>query len=168
MPRIFTSIITTLILMALIAGGLAQTVPNPKLSQADLEAARAATREVGGAEAEVTYAARIDAVEKGAFDSLVVIYAKPGKADKDYFALVVREDKKYRLTLDQADVALKRGDRFLRIGLRHEEGKAPLLRLMGATTTEPGKPGEWQHNFDFQFNGTEFVLIAQSMAPMAK
>jgi len=167
MPRPFIPIIV-LIFMILIAGGVtAQTVPNPKLSESDLGAARTEASVAGGAESELTYAARIDAVEQGKFDSLIVIYAKPGKSGKDYFGLVVREGKQYKLSLDKSGLALKSGDRFLRIGLRHEAGKAPLLRLMGATT-EPGKTGEWQRNVDFQFNGSEFALISQSTVPLPK
>ena len=167
MPRIFTSIII-LIFVILVAGSVAaQTVPNPKLGESDLGAARSEVSVAGGAEAELTYAARIDGVEKGNFDSLVVIYAKPSKNGKDYFGLVVRDGKQYHLSLDKSGLALKSGDRFLRIGLRHEEGKAPLLRLMGATT-EPGKTGEWQRNVDFQFNGSEFALVGQSTVPLPK
>jgi hypothetical protein len=167
MPRRLNSTVT-LVLIALAAHCIvAQTVPNPKLSQSDLEAAKSETRVAGGAGAELTYAARIDAVERGKFDSLVVIYAKPGRSGKDYFGLVVREGKQHRLSLDKSGLALKSGDRFLRIGLRHEENKAPLLRLMSATT-EAGKPGEWQRNVDFQFNGGEFALVGQSTTPLPK
>lgn len=167
MPRTFTPIVV-LIFMILIASCVAaQTVPNPKLGESDLGAAQAEANTAGGADAELTYAARIDAVEHGKFDSLIVIYAKPGKSGKEYFGLVVRDGKQYHLSLDKSGLALKSGDRFLRIGLRHEEGKAPLLRLMGATT-EPGKTGEWQRNVDFQFNGSEFALIGQSTVPLPK
>jgi len=152
-------------LLALPAFG--QTVRNPKLSQQDLAAAQAEATAAGGAGAELTYATRIDAVEKGKFDSLVVIYAKPGSGGKDYYALVARDGKKLPLAADQAGRALPAGDRFLRIGLRHEGGKAPLLRVMGAMK-DPAKPGEQQRNVDFQFNGAEFAVVGQSATQLPK
>jgi hypothetical protein len=167
MPRLHRPILM-LSFIALVTGCVfAQIVRNPKLSPRDLSTAQDETRGAGGAGSELVYAVRIDAIQKGSFDSLVVIYAKPGKAGKDYFGLVVRDGKKYRLNLDQSGRALPSGDRFLRIGLRHEDSGAPLLRLMGATT-EPGKTGEWQRNLDFRFNGTEFALIGQSTMPLPK
>jgi len=145
----------------------AQLARNPKLSPSDLAAAQSEAREAGGADAELIYAARIDVVEKGSFDSLVVIYAKPVKSGQDYFGLVVRDGQKYHLSIDRPGRALRSGDRFLKIGLRHEEGKSPLLRLMGATR-EAKMPGELQRNVDFQFNGSEFVLVGQSTMPLPK
>jgi hypothetical protein len=167
MPRSVTTVTVALLLASALTGAAAQVVRNPKLSSQDLAAAQAETRAAGGAEAELVYAARINAVEKGKFDSLVVIYAKPGQGTQDYFGLVAREGKKYRLSADQTGRALPSGDRFLKIGLKHEEGHSPLLRLIGATT-EPGKSGEWQRNLDFQFNGSEFALVSQSIAQIAK
>jgi len=167
MPRLLRSLFAALLMILAVNQVLAQMARNPKLSPQDLAAAQAETREAGGAEAELIYATRIDAVVKGSFDSLVVIYAKPVKGGKEYFGLIARDGKKYHLSLDQSGRALKSGDRYLRIGLKHEEGKAPLLRLMGATT-EPGKPGEQQRNVDFQFNGSEFGLVGQSITPLPK
>jgi hypothetical protein len=167
MFRLLTSFLALMVLALQGSQATAQLARNPKLSPQDFAAAQADTREAGGDTAELIYAARIDAVERGRLDSLVVIYAKPAKGGKDYFALVSRDGKKYRLSFDQSGRALKSGDQFLRIGLRHEEGKSPLLRLMGSTT-EPGKPGEWQRSLDFQFNGSEFTLVGQSMMPIAK
>ena len=167
MSRILLALATT-ILVTLAAGEpLAQMVRNPKLSQRDLTAAQSEVREAGGAASELVYATRIDAAEKGSFDSLVVVYAKPVKGGKDYFGFVSRGGKRYGLNLDGSGKALKSGDRFLRIGLKHEGGKAPLLRLMGVATI-PRKPGEWQRNVDFQFNGSEFALVDQSMAQLVQ
>jgi hypothetical protein len=144
-----------------------QTIRNPKLSATDLGAAREATKEAGGAEAELVYSARIDAVTKGTFDSLVVIYSKAAGGSKDYYALVLRDGQKLSLAGEKSGRALPSGDRFLRIGLRHEDGKPPLLRVMGATGAA-GQPDERQRNLDFQFTGKEFALVAQSTASVAR
>lgn len=168
MSRTFYLIITFILTAGFAVTALSQTpalARNPKISQPDLEAAQAETR-AAGADAELIYAARLDAAQRGSYDSLIVVYAKPTKKGKDYFALVLREGKKLPLAYDREGRALKPGDRFLRIGLNHQAGKAPLLRLMGATT-EPAK-GEQQRNVDFQFNGSEFALIGDSLVLMAK
>jgi len=151
---------------ALLGVASAQLARNPKISPPDLEAAQAETRESGGPNAELIYAARLDAVQKGSYDSLIVIYAKAVKGGKDYFAVIQREGKKYPLAFDKQGQALKSGDKFLRMGLKHEEGKSPILRLIGATT-DP-KQGEQQRNVDFRFNGTDFVVESQSLTPVAK
>ncbi len=157
-------------LLALMIGlsseAAAQLARNPKISPPDLEAAQAETRESGGANAELIYAARLDAIQKGSFDSLIVIYAKAVKNGKDYFAVVLRDGKKHPLAFDQQGRALKSGDKYLRIGLKHEEGKSPILRLIAATT-EP-KLGEQQRNLDFRFNGTDFAVESQSLTAIAK
>jgi hypothetical protein len=145
----------------------AQTVKNPKLAEADLAAASAETRALGGEDAELTYAVRLDAIEKGSYNCLVVIYARPARGAKAYYGVVVRGDQKYRLQLDRSGQALPTGDRFLRLGLRHEEGKAPWLRLIAATS-ESGPGGPQQRNLDYQFDGSEFRLINQSMMPLAR
>lgn len=137
----------------------AQIVRNPKLATADLESARDATKAGGGSGAELVYAARIDAVAKGTFDSLVVVYATGAVPNKQYYAVVLREGQTLRLAADKSGVALPKGDRFLRIGLRHEVEKAPLLRVMGAI----GEGDDQQRNLDFRFNGKEFELIDQSV-----
>jgi hypothetical protein len=142
---------------------------NPKISQPDFDAATAETLASGGEKAELVYAARIDAVTRGAYDSLIVIYAKPAKAGKDHFATILREGQKFPLVFDKKDKpgrALNPGDRFLQIGLRHEEGKSPLLRLMALTTDK--EKGEQRRNLDFQFNGTEFAMLGQSTMPLPK
>jgi hypothetical protein len=170
MRQKFLLIFSFLVLAGATSAAPAQTVRNPKLGEQDLLTAQTVMREEGGAEAELTYAVRIDAIEKGRFETLVVIYAKPADGGPDYFALVVRDDgKRYKLTVDQSGRALKSGDRFLRIGLRHEEGKPPLLRLMGQLT-ERGRPGagERQRNIDYRFNGTEFAVVDQSIVPLPK
>ena len=144
----------------------AQLARNPKLGAADLEAAQAETLQTGGANAELIYAARLDAVLKGSFDSLIVIYAKPVKNGKDYFAVVLREGQKFPLAFDKQGRALKSGDKYSRIGLKHEEGKSPLIRLIGEIT-DPIK-GSQQRNLDFRFTGNQFVLENQSVMPIAK
>lgn len=159
-------ILTLLLLTVAPIPASTQLARNPKISPADLEAAKAETRESGGANAELIYAARLDAVQKGSFDSLIVIYAKAVKGGKDYFAVILREGKKFPLAFDKQGRALKPGDKYLHMGLRHEEGKPPILRLVGATT-DP-KLGEQQRNLDFQFNGSEFTLTNQSVTSRAK
>ncbi len=144
----------------------AQLASNPKIAAADLEAARAETLASGGEKAELIYAARLDAVQKGSFDSLVVIYAKAARTGKDYYAVVLREAQKYPLAFDKQGRALKSGDKYLRMGLRHEEGKSPTLRLI-SSMTDPVK-GQQQRNLDFRFNGSSFVLENQSVATMAR
>lgn len=166
MSRLSNIFIIVFILSALSPIASAQLARNPKISPADLEAAQAETRQSGGATAELIYAARLDAVQKGTYDSLIVIYAKAVKGGKDYFAVIRRGEAKFPLAFDKRGQALKSGDKYLRMGLRHEEGKSPILRLI-AQTTDP-KLGEQQRNLDFQFNGTEFVLLAQSTTPIPK
>ncbi len=166
MFRRFNPTIVAAILIFSLGQISAQTIRNPKLSQKDLESAQSITREAGGANAELIYTTRLDAVQKGSYDSLVVVYAKATKGGKDYFALVAREGKNYPMIYDKQGRALKSGDNFLRIGLKHEEGKSPLLRLIGSFT-DPAK-GEMQRNVDYQFGGSGFAMIDQSMAMLAK
>src|SRR5262245_39202612 len=166
MTRLCNIFISVLILPTLLIGASAQMARNPKISPQDLEAAQAEARESGGANTELIYAARLDAVQKGSYDSLIVIYAKAVKGGKDYFVVIQREGKKYPLAFDKQGRALKSGDKFLRMGLKHEEGKSPILRLIGATT-DP-KLGEQQRNVDFRFNGNEFVVESQSLTQIAK
>ena len=144
-----------------------QVARNPKLSAADLDSAQEATREAGGAEAQLVYATRIDAIAKGSFDSLVVIYSKGKDPAKEYYAVVLREGKQFPVVGSKRGTAFPPGDRFLRIGLRHEAGAAPILRLMSATK-ETGQSEERQRNLDFQFNGTEFAMTGESITSLAK
>ncbi len=166
MNRTMILILTLLLLIVAPTAASAQMARNPKISPADFETAKTETRESGGANAELIYAARLDAVQKGSFDSLIVIYAKAVKGGKDYFAVILREGKKFPLAFDRQGRALKSGDKYLHMGLRHEEGKSPILRLIGATT-DP-KQGEQRRNLDFQFNGSEFALINQSVTSLAR
>lgn len=158
--------LSTIFLLTLLSlPASAQMARNPKLAPADLEAAQNETKQSGGATAELIYAARLDAVQKGSFDSLIVVYSKPGRAAKDYFAVLLREGKKHPLAFDKQGRALGAGEKFLRMGLRHEEGKAPLVRIIGATTDAKI---EQQRNLDYRFNGTDFALVTQSVVPLAK
>jgi len=157
----------SLMAICIIATGFSQTVRNPKLASADLEAAKEATRAGGGNTAELVYAARIDAVTKGTFDSLVVVYSTVAGTGKLYYAVVLREGQTLRLPGEKSGTALPKGDRFLRIGLRHEADKAPLLRLMGGIG-EAGAADEQQRNLDFRFNGKEFELVGQSVMKSAR
>src|SRR5262245_63312978 len=115
----------------------AQVVRNPKLSSSDLDAAMNQMRQAGGATAELIYSVRIDAFDRGNFDSLVIVYAKAVKGGKDYYAMVIRDKKTFPLVFDKEGRALRSGDRFLRIGLKHETGKPPIVRLMGASNDSP-------------------------------
>lgn len=147
----------------------AQLARNPKIAAPDLETAKAETLAAGGEQAELIYAARIDAVTKGTYDSLIVIYAKPVKSGKDYFAVILREGQKLPLVADKKDKLARSfptGDKYRQMGLRHEEGKSPLIRLMSTATDK--EKGEQQRNLDFQFNGTEFALVAATMMPLPK
>jgi hypothetical protein len=144
----------------------AQLASNPKLGSKDLATARSLARELGGADAELVYAARLDVIQKGSFDCLVVIFAQTAKQGKEFYAAVAQADKRYPLIYQQPGPALKSGDKFLRIGLKYEEGRSPLLRLMAAATI-PGQ-GEMQRNVDFQFNGSQFTLIGQSVTPIPR
>ena len=166
MYRIFILILAGFSMICATVDARAQLASNPKLSAPDLQAAQTEARESGGANAELIYANRLDAVQKGVYDSLIVIYAKAIKGGKDYFAVIQREGKKFPLSLDKGGQALKSGDKFLRMGLKHEDGKAPILRLI-ASTTDP-KQGERQRNVDFRFNGTEFVVESQSLMQASK
>jgi hypothetical protein len=166
MTRRFYVFILLLTLPVFLTGASAQMARNPKISPQDLEAAQTEARESGGANSELIYAARLDAVQKGSYDSLIVIYAKAAKGGKDYFATVLREGKKYPLAFDKNGRALKSGDKFLRMGLKHEEGKSPILRMIGAAT-DP-KLGEQQRNVDFRFNGADFAVESQSLTQIAK
>jgi hypothetical protein len=166
MNRRFYAFLCALTLPVLFAVASAQMARNPKISPQDLEAAQTAARESGGATSELIYAARLDAVQKGAYDSLIVVYAKSVKGGKDYYATVLRDGKKFPLAFDKQGRALKSGDKFLRMGLKHEEGKSPIVRLIGSET-DP-KQGEQQRNVDFRFNGAEFAVESQSLTQMAK
>jgi hypothetical protein len=159
--------LTVSFVMLLVLGQIsAQVVRNPKLSPKDLDTAQSITKEAGGATAELIYTTRLDAIQRGSFDSLVVIYAKASKGGKDYYALVAQNGKNYPLIYDKQGRALKAGDKFLRIGLKHEDGKPPLLRLMGAFTSSD--KSEMQRNLDFQFGGNGFALVDQSSSLLAR
>lgn len=163
------SILAAMLLAIFAASASAQLARNPKIAAPDLETAKAETLAAGGETAELIYAARIDAITKGGYDSLIVVYAKPAKSGQDHFAVILREGQKLPLIADKKDKlarAFPHGDKYLRMGLRHEEGKSPLIRLM-ATTNDKEK-GALQRNLDFQFNGSEFVLVGESVMPLPK
>src|SRR5262245_53932386 len=135
MLRILFSIFAVIIIAPGFTPG--QVVRNPKLSSSDLETAKNQMRQTGGATAELIYSVRIDAVDRGSFDCLVIVYAKAVKGGKDYYAMVIRDKKTFPLVFDKEGRALRSGDRFLRIGLKHETGKPPIVRLMGASNDSP-------------------------------
>jgi len=152
-----------LVLLGLIAVPVSgQTIKNPKLSSDDRNDASSAAKAVQGDTAELVYAARLDAVEKGKYDSLVVISSIGAGKSRRYIAQVVRSGNSLKLIGGENGTALPAGDEFLRMGLRYQEGKAGILRLMSRT------PEEKQRNLDFQFNGTEFVLLGQSETSVAR
>jgi hypothetical protein len=150
--------------VSLSATAFSQTVNNPRLTKNDLNEAKEITQDIGGTGAQLTYATRIDAIEKGRFDTLVVVYSKPVDEGEEFFGVVVQKGRKYPLKIDDYGRALNRGERFMKLGLRHEMGKPPLLRVIGSII-ERGRPGaaEKQHNVDYQFNGTQFALVGQSV-----
>jgi len=122
---------------------------------------------VQGDTAELIYAARLDAVEKGKYDCLVVISSIGAGQSKRYIAQVVRPGNTYKLVGGQNGNALPAGDTYLRMGLRYQEGKSSILRLM-SVMTETSTNIDKQRNLDFQFNGTEFVLLGQSVTSVAR
>lgn len=128
----------------------AQMIANKKLSPSDLEAAQAETKSAGGQGAQLVYATRLDAVQKGTFDSLVVIY---GKGSETY-GMVVRAGKRYMLKVGQAGQLVKAGDQFQRMGVKYEEGKSPVLRMFALG-------GGALRSVDYRFKGTEFVMEGQ-------
>lgn len=146
MKRFYTLFLCAALSLTAAVAVNAQMIANKKLSPSDLSAAQAETKSAGGADAQLVYATRLDAVQKGSFDSLVVIYAK----GKDTHALVVRGGKRYMLKADQGGQAVKAGDQFQRLGVRYEEGKAPVLRMFALNSGA-------LRNVDFRFNGTEFA-----------
>jgi hypothetical protein len=125
----------------------AQIIANKKLSNSDLQAAQAEAKSAGGKDAQLIYATRLDAVDKGVFDSLVVIYGK----GQETYAMVVRGGKRYMLKADPSGQAVKPGEQFQRMGVKYEAGKAPLLRLFTVS-------GGALRNADYRFNGTEFTM----------
>ena len=147
--------------------GAGQTIRNPRLSASDLDAATSAARSAQGADAELVYATRIDAIEKGKLDCLVVVSASGAGSAKTYVIQVIRDGTALKLVAGDSGSALPAGDRFLRIGLRHDQGKAPILRVMSATR-EKGSDEERQRNIDFQHNGSEFALVGQSLTSLAR
>jgi hypothetical protein len=91
----------------------------------------------------------LDAAVKGTFDSLVVIYAK----GSEHFAMVVRAGKRMMLAQSSGGTVIKAGEQFQRMGFKHEDGKAPLLRFYSLT-------GGALKATDYRFNGTEFAAEA--------
>src|SRR4249919_358963 len=75
----------------------AQSIKNPRLSSEDLNAATSAAKAVQGDTAELIYAARLDAVEKGKYDCLVVISSIGAGQSKRYIAQVVRPGITFKL-----------------------------------------------------------------------
>lgn len=146
MKRFYSLLICAALWLATAVAANAQMIANKKLSAADLAAAQSEAKSAGGSDVQLVYATRLDAVQKGSFDSLVVIYAK----GKDTLALVVRSGKRYMLKADQSGQVVKAGDQFQRMGVRYEDGKAPVLRMFALN-------GGTLRSVDFQFNGTEFA-----------
>src|SRR5262245_58468260 len=79
----------------------AQLASNPKLGSKDLAAAQSLVRDLGGADSELIYAARLDVIQKGSFDCLVVVFTQTGKQGKEYYAAVAQADKNYPLIYQQ-------------------------------------------------------------------
>lgn len=147
MKKYLNAMLCAVLLLMTVQSISAQMIANKKLSASDLGAAQAETKSAGGNEAQLIYATRLDAVEKGAFDSLVVIYGK----GQETFAMVVRGGKRFMLKADPSGQAVKPGDQFQRMGVKYEDGKAPLLRLFAVGN------GGMLRNADYRFNGVEFV-----------
>ena len=141
------NVILLMVLLALVVSASAQLIANKKLSPDDLGAAQSEIKAAAGKDGQLVYATRLDAATKGAFDSLVVIFAK----GNDHYAMVLRDGKRMMLAAAKGGTAIKLGEQFQRMGVKYEEGKAPLLRLysLGGATLK------WT---DYRYNGTEFAL----------
>jgi hypothetical protein len=163
--KVWFLVLTGLILTAVSVA--AQTIRNPRLSASDLEAAKDAAKSAQGPDAELVYATRVDAIEKGKLNCLVVVSAATAGTAKAYVVQVIRDGSALKLVAGESGNAVASGDRFLKIGLRHEDGKAPILRVMSATR-EKGSGDERQRNLDFQYQGTEFALVGQSVTSIAR
>ena len=127
----------------------AQLIANKKLSPSDLGAAQSEIKDAAGKDAQLVYATRLDAAMKGVFDSLVVIYAK----SNDHYAMVLRDGKRLMLEQAKGGTAIKAGEQFQRMGVKYEEGKAPLIRLFSLN-------GGALKATDYRYNGTAFVAEA--------
>jgi hypothetical protein len=135
-----------LLLLACAVTASAQLIANKKLSPSDLGAAQSEIKDAAGKDAVLVYATRLDAAMKGVFDSLVVIYAK----GNDHYAMALRDGKRLMLEQSKDGTAIKAGEQFQRMGIKYEEGKAPLIRLFSLS-------GGALRMTDYRFNGTEFV-----------
>ncbi len=148
-------------LMALLSFGIAaQVVPNRGLTAPDLESARTLVAEVGGPTATFVYANRFDPVTTGTFDSLLVIYSLVERETPVYFAFIQRLEQRLSLTVDPQGRLLPRGDSFLRIGLRRLKDAPSILRIVGSSPSSNDSTA--LRNVDYQFNGTQFLVIGQS------
>ena len=136
-------------LLSLVGTASAQLIANRKLSPDDLGAAQSEMKSAGGKEAQLVYATRLDAVTKGTFDALVVIYSK----GSDHYAMVVREGKRMMLETAKGATAIKAGEQFQRMGIKYEDGKSPLLTMFSLNGGVLKMTG-------YRFNGTEFALEA--------
>lgn len=164
--RFVTGIMLAIFGILLCDQSQAQMARNPKLSSQDQTLAQSQSREAGGATADLVYAARLDVVLKGSYDSLVVIYSTRVKEGKEFYGFVYRNDKRFPLVLDKDGRALKQGDAYYRIGLRHLDTGSPILRLMGSFSDQSKR--EMVRTLDFQFDGNEFALIGQSAFPLPR
>ena len=144
------------LLLLLTTSAAAQVVPNRGLLAADLQLAQTIALEAGGAAAELTYANRIDLVNRTEFDSLLVVYAVRGE-DR---AVIDRGGARHSLVVDGEPRVIPSGDTFRRSGLRRPPSGPAILRLISTFRDPQGE--EWQRNLDFQFNGKEFVIVGQS------
>jgi hypothetical protein len=137
------------VMLAFTVSASAQLIANKKLAPSDLEAAQSEVKSAGGKEAQLVYATRLDAAVKGTFDSLVVVYAK----GSEHYAMVVRAGKRLMLGQSSGGTVIKAGDQFQRMGIKYEDGKAPLLRFYSLA-------GSALKATDYRFNGTEFAVEA--------
>lgn len=156
------TILPLLCCLLFLSRGEAQVIPNRGLTAVDLEIARTLTLEVGGAAAELVYANRFDVITRGEFDSLLVVYSKPGDPNSSYFAFIEHKGQRLILALNREGNLLPSGDAFRRIGLQRKPSGPTLLRIV-SSFNDPAN-GLSRRNLDFQFNGTDFALIAQSTA----
>jgi hypothetical protein len=139
-----SKVMLLVVLLAVTAS--AQLIANKKLSPDDLGAAQSEIKAAAGKDAVLVYATRLDAAMKGVFDSLVVVYAK----GNDHYAMVLRDGKRMMLELGKGATTIKVGEQFQRMGIKYEDGKAPLIRFFSLS-------GGALRTTDYRYNGTDFA-----------
>ncbi|NBO65771.1 MAG: hypothetical protein EBU88_13175 [Acidobacteria bacterium] len=156
-------IIPVVLLVALSLSPLpAQVVPNRGLTAADLALARTLLLDVGGEKAQLVYSHRFDPIQRGEFDSLLVVYDRnDDQGIRETFAFIHRREERLIIALDPKGRVLLPGDIFLRIGIRRLPDQPPIVRFVGSFNDKSLGPS--LRNVDYQFNRTDFSPVNQSV-----